>query len=149
MSPIERMWPVLRPLIKLHTRLYRATGGRIGHRLPRNPPVLLLDHVGAKSGARRTSAIGYVPDGDNLILVASRGGHSKNPAWVYNLRANPDVTIQIRAERRSMRANEANPEERARLWPKAVAAYKGYESYQRQTEREIPVVVLEPGPGAS
>ena len=97
MGPVERMWPVLSRLMKVHTVVYRATGGRIGHRLPRNPPVLLLDHVGAKSGTRRTSAIGYVPDGANLIIVASKGGNPKHPAWFHNLRAHPDVTIQVRS----------------------------------------------------
>jgi F420H(2)-dependent quinone reductase len=143
------MWPVLRRLIKVHTALYRATGGRIGHRLPRNPPVLLLDHVGAKSGTRRTSAIGYVPDGGNLIIVASMGGNPKHPAWFHNLRANPDVSIQVRTERKAVHARIASPEERARLWPKVVAAYRGYEGYQRRTEREIPIVVLEPSTTAS
>jgi deazaflavin-dependent oxidoreductase (nitroreductase family) len=144
MSPIERMWPVLSRLIKVHAVLYRATGGRIGHWLPRNPPVLLLDHVGARSGKRHTTPIGYVPDGDDLILVGSRGGHSKHPAWLYNLRANPDATIQIRSERRAVHARVAGAGERARLWPKAVAAYRGYEDYQRQTAREVPIIVLEP-----
>ena len=130
--------------MRVHTAVYRATGGRIGHRLPRNPPVMLLDHVGARSGTRRTSAIGYVPDGGNLIIVASMGGNPKHPAWFHNLRANPDVSIQVRTERKAVHARIASPEERARLWPKVVAAYRGYEGYQRRTEREIPIVVLEP-----
>ena len=130
--------------MKVHTALYRATGGRIGHRLPRNPPILLLDHVGAKSGTRRTSPIGYVPDGSNLLIVASKGGNPKHPAWFHNLCANPDVTIQVRSERKAVHARVASPEERTRLWPKVVAAYAGYAGYQRHTEREIPIVVLEP-----
>ena len=130
--------------MKVHTAVYRATGGRIGHRLPRNPPTLLLDHVGAKSGTRRTSPIGYVPDGSNLIIVASKGGNPKHPAWFHNLRANPDVTIQVRSERKAVHARVASPEERTSLWPKVVAAYGGYDGYQRRTEREIPIVVLEP-----
>ena len=144
MGPVERMWPVLSRLMKVHTAVYRATGGRIGHRLPRNPPTLLLDHVGAKSGTRRTSPIGYVPDGSNLIIVASKGGNPKHPAWFHNLRANPDVTIQVRSERKAVHAHVASPGERTRLWPKVVAAYGGYDGYQRRTEREIPIVVLEP-----
>ena len=130
--------------MKVHTALYRATGGRIGHRLPRNPPILLLDHVGAKSGTRRTSPIGYVPDGSNLLIVASKGGNPKHPAWFHNLCANPDVTVQLRSERKAVHARVASPGERTLLWPKVVAAYGGYAGYQRRTEREIPIVVLEP-----
>jgi deazaflavin-dependent oxidoreductase (nitroreductase family) len=138
------MWPVLSSLMKVYTAAYRATGGRIGHRLPNLPPTLLLEHVGAKSGTRRTSPLGYVPDGSNLIIVASKGGNPKHPAWFHNLRANPDVTIQIRSQRRAVHAHVASGGERTRLWPKVVAAYGGYAGYQRRTEREIPIVVLEP-----
>lgn len=140
----DRMWPVLRRLMGGHALAYRATGGRIGHRLPGLPPMLLLDHVGARSGRRRTTPLVYVPDGDDVVIVASKGGHPRNPAWFHNLRANPDTTIQIGSERRSVRARVASPNERARLWPKAVAAYPGYRGYQERTEREIPLVILEP-----
>lgn len=127
-----------------HAVAYRATGGRIGHRLPGLPPMLLLDHVGARSGRRRTTPLVYVPDGGDVVIVASKGGHPRNPAWFHNLRANPDTTIQIGSERRSVRARVASPNERARLWPEAVAAYPGYRGYQERTDREIPLVILEP-----
>lgn len=144
MSATDRMWPVLTQLMKGHTIVYRATGGRIGHRFPGAPPSLLLDHVGAKSATKRTTPLTYVRDGDNFVLVASKGGHPKHPAWFHNLRANPDVTIQVGSERKAVRARVATPEERARLWPKVVAAYSGYAGYQERTEREIPLVILEP-----
>lgn len=144
MAGVDRMWPVLRRLMGGHALVYRATGGRIGHRLPGLPPMLLLDHIGARSGRRRTTPLVYVPDGDDVVIVASKGGHPRNPAWFHNLRANPDMTIQIGSERRSVRARVASPNERARLWPKAVAAYPGYRGYQERTEREIPLVILEP-----
>jgi deazaflavin-dependent oxidoreductase (nitroreductase family) len=144
MSATDRMWPVLTQLMKGHTIVYRATGGRIGHRLPGAPPSLLLDHVGAKSATKRTTPLTYVRDGDNFVLVASKGGHPKHPAWFHNLRANPDVTIQVGSERKAVRARVATPEERARLWPKVVATYSGYAGYQERTEREIPLVILEP-----
>ncbi len=140
----DRMWPVLRRLMRGHALAYRATGGRIGHRLPGLPPMLLLDHVGARSGRRRTTPLVYVPDGDGVVIVASKGGHPRNPAWFHNLRANPDTTIQIGSERRSVRARVASPNERARLWPEAVDAYPGYRGYQERTDREIPLVILEP-----
>jgi deazaflavin-dependent oxidoreductase (nitroreductase family) len=140
----DRSWPVLRRLMGVHTALYRATNGRIGHRIPGVAPMLLLDHMGAKSGAKRTSPLLYVPDGDNLVIVASKGGYPRNPAWFHNLRANPDTSVQVGPERRAVRARVANPQERARLWPRVVDAYPTYEDYQRRTGREIPLVILEP-----
>ena len=105
--------------------------------------MLLLDHVGAKSGERRTTPLVYVRDGDDLVIVASKGGHPKHPAWLHNLRAHPDTTIQVGSEHRAVRAREATAEERKRLWPKAVETYGGYRGYQERTPREIPLVVLE------
>jgi F420H(2)-dependent quinone reductase len=144
MRVVDRSWPVLRRLMGSHTAVYRATRGRIGHRFPGSPPMLLLNHVGAKSGETRTTPLVYVRDGENLVLVASKGGNPKNPAWLHNLRANPDTTVQVGPERRAVRARVADPDERARLWPKAVATYSGYRGYQERTDREIPLVVLEP-----
>ena len=106
--------------------------------------MLLLDHVGARSGLKRTSPLGYVEDGRDVVVVASKGGHPKNPAWYHNLRAHPDTTVQIGSEHRAVRTRVASPDERARLWPKVVAAYGGYEGYQQRTDREIPLVILEP-----
>jgi deazaflavin-dependent oxidoreductase (nitroreductase family) len=140
---VERSWPVLRRLMAGHAAVYRATGGRIGHRFPGAPPMLLLDHVGAKSGIARTVPLVYVADGDDVVLVASKGGHPRNPAWFHNLVANPDTTIQIGAERRAVRARVATPEEYPRLWDRAVATYKGYADYKAHTTRTIPLVVLE------
>jgi deazaflavin-dependent oxidoreductase (nitroreductase family) len=140
----DRTWPLLRRLMGGHVAVYRATNGRIGHRVPGSPPVLLLDHVGAKSGTRRTSPLGYVPDGENLVVVASKGGYPSNPAWFHNLMANPDTSVQVGSSRRQVHARVADPQERERLWPKVVQAYSGYGDYQRRTEREIPLVILEP-----
>jgi hypothetical protein len=123
----DRIWPLTRRAMRLHTVAYRATGGRIGHRFPGSPPMLLLDHVGAKTGA-------------------SKGGYPKNPGWFYNLRANPDTTIQVGSERRTVRARVAGIQERARLWPKVLETYSGYGDYQRRTDRQIPLVILETRP---
>ena len=140
----DRMWPVLRRVMAGHTAVYRATNGLVGHRFPGAPPMLLLDHVGAKSGTKRTSPLVYVEDGDDLVLVASKGGNPKHPAWYHNLRANPDTTIQVGSKRRAVRARVATDEERKRLWPKAVEVYGGYAGYQERTKRKIPLVILEP-----
>jgi deazaflavin-dependent oxidoreductase (nitroreductase family) len=144
LSLADRSWPVLRRLMGAHTLMYRLTGGRIGHRIPGLAPTLLLDHVGARSGTPRTTPLLYVEDPPNVIIVASKGGYPKHPAWFHNLQANPDTTIQIGPERRRVRARVAAPDERERLWPMALAAYSGYRDYQERTDREIPLVILEP-----
>jgi F420H(2)-dependent quinone reductase len=144
MQATDRIWPVLTRVIGGHVRIYRATNGLIGHRFPGSPPTLLLDHTGAKSGRRRTSPLVYARDGENVILVASKGGYPKNPAWFHNLQAHPDTTIQIGSQRLSVHARVADAAERKRLWPVVVGVYKGYDGYQARTEREIPLVILEP-----
>ena len=143
MRAVDRSWPVLRRLMGLHTVAYRATRGLVGHRVPGGPPMCLLDHVGAKSGTKLTSPLVYVCDGDDIVLVASKGGNPKNPAWFHNLKANPETTVQVGSETRPVRARIATDEERERLWPKAVATYSGYAGYQKRTDRKIPLVVLE------
>jgi deazaflavin-dependent oxidoreductase (nitroreductase family) len=130
-----------------HTFLYRATGGRIGHTVPGvGGKMLLLDHVGAKSGAKRTSPLLYFRDGEeDVVIVASKGGFPRHPAWYHNLIANPDTTVQIGSERRPVHARTANAEERERLWPVVVQKYHGYADYQARSKgRKIPLVILEP-----
>ena len=130
--------------MKGHAVVYRATHGLVGHRFPGAPPTLLLDHVGARSGRVRTTPLTYLRNGEDFVIVASKGGHPRNPAWFHNLRAHPDTTIQVGSERKAVRARVATPAERARLWPKVVELYGGYRDYQARTGREIPLVVLEP-----
>ncbi|HLM87303.1 MAG TPA: nitroreductase family deazaflavin-dependent oxidoreductase [Solirubrobacteraceae bacterium] len=144
MSLTDRTWPLLTRLMAGHAAVYRATNGLIGHRFPGAPPTLLLDHVGAKSGKSRTSPLVYARDGENVILVASKGGYPKNPAWFHNLEANPDTTIQIGSQRLQVHARVADEHEHERLWPVVVAVYKGYDGYQQRTDRQIPLVILEP-----
>jgi len=100
--------------------------------------------VGAKSGEARTSPLIYGVDGENLIIIASKGGYPKHPAWYHNLMAHPDATVQVGSERRAVHARVAAGEERDRLWVLMVGVYRDYDSYQSRAEREIPVVVLEP-----
>jgi deazaflavin-dependent oxidoreductase (nitroreductase family) len=141
----DRSWPLLRRVMAGHTLIYQASGGRVGHRFGGLiPTTLLLEHVGAKSGKKRISPLTYTKgDGDDLVLVASKGGYPKNPAWFHNLKANPDTFVQVERERRPVHARVASPEERERLWPRVVANYGGYAEYQKRTERQIPLVILE------
>jgi deazaflavin-dependent oxidoreductase (nitroreductase family) len=128
----------------LHVLAYRVTHGVVGSRLPGVPPMLLLDHVGAKSGKRRTNPLAYIDDGKDIVIVASKAGASRNPSWFHNLRANPQTTVQVGSRRVPVRARVATAAERSRLWPRVVAAYDGYANYQQRTKREIPLVILEP-----
>lgn len=140
----DHLWLLLAPLMRGHAAIYRATNGRLGGRVPGLPSLLLLDHVGAKSGKRRTTPLVYMPDGDELLLVASKGGHPENPSWLHNLRAHPDTEVQIGRRRVKVRAREADAEERRRLWPKAAEYNPHWARYRRRTSREIPLVLLEP-----
>ncbi|MEU0542221.1 nitroreductase family deazaflavin-dependent oxidoreductase [Nocardia sp. NPDC005978] len=130
--------------------IFKRTGGRIGNKWRigagfRKPvATLLLEHRGAKSGADYTSPLLYMPDGDDIVIVASQGGLTKNPHWYHNLRANPETHIRIGREHRPVRADLATPAERARLWPLLVETYADFDTYQSWTTREIPVFVLRP-----
>ena len=138
------MWRLFYLGTDVHTLLYRLSRGLVGHRMPGMPAMLLLDHVGAKSGKARTTPLVYIEDGDAFVIVASKGGHPKHPAWFHNLRANPATTIQVGSRRIPVTARVATDAERERLWPEVVRAYSGYEGYQRRTDRKIPLVILEP-----
>ena len=131
-----------------HARIYRATSGRIGGNLPGLPSLLLLDHIGARSGRLRTTPLVYMPldDGDRkrLLIVASKGGHPRDPAWMHNLRAHPDTSVQLGRHRLRVHAREATPEERERLWPRAAEYNPHWGRYRTRTSREIPFVLLEP-----
>ena len=147
--------PVTVTLIKYmsraQVRLFRLTNGRVGSRWRigagfRKPvPTLLLDHVGRKSGRTFTTPLLFLGDGPDLVVVASQGGLPRNPQWYGNLVAHPDTTVHVpRQGVRRVRARTAGPDERAELWPRLVELYADFAKYARWTDREIPVVVLEP-----
>src|ERR671937_938736 len=120
---MDQLVSLLRPAMQAHTTVYRLTGGLVGHRFPGAPPMLLLEHVGARSGKRRTTPLAYLEDGENLVIVASKGGHPRHPAWFHNLRANPDTTVQVGSQRRAVQARVASQQERKLLWPMVVQKY--------------------------
>ena len=134
---------VAKQLSGLNILLYRKTGGKIGGGIGK-AKILLLTTTGRKSGKPRTVPLVYTPDGERIVLVASYGGDPRSPAWFHNLTSNPLVTVEIGAEKKTMRAEVADAGEKQRLWPMVVATYKGYEGYQRKTSRDIPLVILTP-----
>lgn len=132
------------PLLQLHDAIYRGTNGRIGHRIPGAPPSLLLHTTGAKTGKARTTSLSYARDGDAYLIVASKGGDPRSPGWYHNLKANPDVEINIGPRRFGVRAKPVLPDDPdyARLWQIVNKNNANrYEAYQRRTSRPIPVVV--------
>ena len=145
--------PVVKKLLKRVSRtqvwLYRRTNGRIGGTWRvgaafRKPvPVLLLDHLGRRSGALFTTPLLYLEDGADVVVVASQGGMATDPQWYRNLLATPQTQVQIGAELRLVRARVAEPVERERLWPLLDDLYADFADYRAWTEREIPIVVLE------
>jgi len=136
--------PLIRAVSAANTWVYRLSGGRVGGRFLRGAPVLLLTTIGRKSGRPRTAPLLYLEDGDELVIVASKGGMSQHPVWFLNLEANPDVEVELGSTRRRMRARRASDEEKAKLWPRLVAMYRDYDDYQARTDRNIPVVILAP-----
>ena len=139
-SPFWWFWE---RLTSVHGAVYNLSGGRVGGNAY-GAPVVLVDSVGRKSGKRRTHPLICDEQGEDIVIVASKGGIEAHPAWYLNLMANPDTEINWRGERRRVRAREAEGEERERLWKRMVEVYPAYAHYQARTERRIPVLVLEP-----
>ncbi len=125
--------------------MLKLTGGRVGWNAGRMP-VLELTTTGRKTGRRHTVILtSPLQEADTIVVVGSRGGDDRHPAWFLNLRENPDVEVAFAgAPARPMHARVATAEERASLWPRVTSRYKGYASYQQKTSREIPLVLLEP-----
>jgi F420H(2)-dependent quinone reductase len=133
-------------VLQIHEQLYKRTDGRVGHRMI-GVPTLLLRTVGRRTGATRTNALVYARDGEDYLVVASNGGADRPPAWLHNLRANPDVEIQIAREHRkgTARIIESTDQDYDRLW-KLVNDnnHDRYAAYQKQTARPIPVIAVTP-----
>ena len=130
-------------LMTTYVFLYRLTGGAIGGKMV-GMPVLLLNSIGRKSGKKRTTPVAYIRDGTNYVVTASNGGAATNPGWFYNLQSSPQTTIQVMAETLSVVAQQANPEEKSRLWSQLIKVAPNFEEYQRKSSREIPMVILHP-----
>ena len=128
----------------LHRTILQATGGRIGN-TGFGMQVVMLHTTGRKTGKRRTTMLTTpLHDENRVVLVASWGGDDRHPKWFLNLRDNPKVELTMNGETRPMTARVASAEEKAELWPEVTKKYKGYAQYQTRTERDIPLVILEP-----
>jgi deazaflavin-dependent oxidoreductase (nitroreductase family) len=126
-----------------HIDRYVATGGKEGHDW-RGTQTLILTTTGRRSGQPRQHALIYGRHGDDYLVVASDGGAPRHPAWYLNLEANSEVEVQVKGDRMRARARTATPEEKQKLWPIMTREWPDYDRYQERTDREIPVVILEP-----
>jgi deazaflavin-dependent oxidoreductase (nitroreductase family) len=126
-----------------HVRRYLETDGEVGYRWRNGAPILILTTTGRRSGEERVKPLIFGEDDGRYVVVASKGGARHHPDWYLNLRAEPDVHVQVKADRFRARARTAEGEERARLWERMAEIWPAYDDYRQKTDREIPVVVLE------
>jgi deazaflavin-dependent oxidoreductase (nitroreductase family) len=140
-TPLFRVWKVIQDA---NTHLYRLSGGRIGGTYDK-APVLILHHVGRKSGEARETPLIYLREGEDIVVVGSMGGSPKHPAWYLNVRDRPDdVQVEIKNRRTPVRARHATPEERERLWPALLEMWPAWEDYTQRTDRAFPILILSP-----
>lgn len=126
-----------------HVRRYEETNGEVGHDWEGGAPCLILTTKGRKTGREHKFPLIYQEHEGAYVVVASKGGAPEHPGWYRNLLANPEVKVQVKADKFTARARTASDEERAKLWPKMVKVWPDYEEYQKKTDRKIPVVILE------
>ena len=124
-----------------HVRRYEETDGEVGY-IWNGAPCLVLTTAGAKTGKERKYALIYAPDGDDVLIVASKGGSPEHPQWYRNLVAHPEVHVQVLGDRYAAIARTATAAKKKRLWPLVTEVWPSYDDYQARTDRDIPVVVL-------
>jgi len=129
---------------RLQVAVFRLSKGRLMNKFIGGYPVCVVDTHGAKSGKLRRIALIHLPHGDNKLLVASQGGMPGNPAWYYNVAANPDIRIMVDGVEKPYRARRVNDTEKAELWPHLLSLYPDFDEYQARTDRNIPVFSCEP-----
>lgn len=133
----------LRTMGKLNVPVYRLTRGRLMNKVG-DAPVLLLTTTGRRSGTKRTAPVCYLDDGGLVVVIGSNAGNTHEPGWSHNLKANPDAEIEVRGDRRRVRARVTEGDQRADLWRKMNALYSGFDDYEARTSRDIAVFALEP-----
>ena len=135
--------PLIRLFAQLNASVYRISDGRIMGKFG-DSPICVVRMQGAKTDRWRDVPLMYVPNGEGVILVASLGGAPNNPVWYHNLVAHPDIEVLVKDHSRKLRARVASAAEKAKVWPKCVAAYPPYAAYQKKTTRDIPVFICDP-----
>ncbi|MEV8366380.1 nitroreductase family deazaflavin-dependent oxidoreductase [Streptomyces niveus] len=128
---------------KEHVKRYQETDGEVGHEWEKGTTTLILTTTGRKSGEQRSTPLIYRPYGDDVLVVASKGGSDSPPLWYLNIQADPEVRVQVKGDRYTARARNATPEEKPEMWRRMAEVWPDYDEYQTKTDREIPVVVLE------
>ena len=141
-SPLTKV--IIKWMSRGQTALYKVSNGRVAGSFLEGAPVALVTTIGRKSGEPRVVPLLFLREGSRVVLVASQGGSDKHPLWYLNLKANPEVTVQIKDEILNLTARDASEQERAEYWPKLTAFYKGFDDYQSWTDRVIPVVICDP-----
>ncbi len=134
---------IYKGILSLMVFLYTSTGGRIGGKM-NGGDVLLLTTTGRKSGKQRTIPLIYIRDGSAYVITASAGGADKHPGWFFNVRSNPQATIQVKDKRIQVMAEVAGPEKKPELWARLLEVAPAFAGYQKRTHREIPMVILNP-----
>jgi deazaflavin-dependent oxidoreductase (nitroreductase family) len=134
---------IFQQFMKFQIFMYRRSGGKRMGSL-RGMPLLLLTTIGRKTGQQRVTPLMYFRDGENYVVTASNAGRDKQPAWFVNLQSNPQTMIEVDGTTQNMMAHQAAAEEKARLWPQLVEQAPFFEDYQKNTTRDIPMVVLQP-----
>lgn len=140
----SRVESIIKLMSRAQTWIYKKTGGRLADKFLRGAAVGILTTTGRKTGEPREVPLLYLREGNRVVLVASRGGHAKNPPWYYNLKANPSVTFQIAREVLTLVARDATDAERDEYWPKLDAMYADFVNYRSYTDRKIPIVICDP-----
>lgn len=130
-------------MTRIHVWAYVTSQGRVGRTFA-GAPCCMVVMTGAKSGKKRMIPLIHIPDGEEIILIASQGGMDRNPAWYYNLKANPDIEVIADGTTRKMVARQANDAEKAERWPIALSVYKDFDEYQARTDRDIPLFICSP-----
>jgi deazaflavin-dependent oxidoreductase (nitroreductase family) len=145
-SPRAQRWskPIMRFMSWANVLVFRLSSGKVGGHFPGGAPVCLVTMRGRRSGQLRTMPLIYVPNGDDVLLVASQGGMDRHPLWYYNIAANPQVEVQVGAQKRQMAARQIGDDEKRRLWPILLSVYPDFDDYQARTARNIPVFVCSP-----
>jgi F420H(2)-dependent quinone reductase len=134
---------MLKLILKVMVFLYNASGGRIGGKMGKMP-VLLLTTTGRKTGKQRTLPLMYIMDGADYVITASAGGAEKHPGWFFNIRSNPQASIQVKDKQIKVTAEIAGPEKKPELWARLVEVAPNFAGYQKRTSREIPMLILHP-----